>query len=90
MTKLNSKNRKILESIFSEPVRSDVLWKDIEKVLSALGAEISEGSGSRIRIYLNGVKAVFHRPHPQKHTDKGSLKSVRRFLTEAGVKNVKV
>jgi len=35
---------------------------------------------------LNGVIAVFHRPHPQKETDKGALKSVRRFLKNAGVK----
>ena len=28
----------------------------------ALGAEISEGNGSRVRIALNGVRAVFHRP----------------------------
>ena len=53
----------------------------------ALGGEVSEGSGSRIRVALNGVRAVFHRPHPEKETDKGTLKSVRRFLLEAGVKS---
>ncbi|WP_370867743.1 type II toxin-antitoxin system HicA family toxin [Brevundimonas sp.] len=37
-----------------------------------------------MRVSLDGVDAVFHRPHPQKETDKGALKSVRRFLTEAG------
>jgi len=30
--------------------------------------------------------AVFHRPHPGKEADKGTLKSMRRFLVEAGVK----
>ncbi len=90
MNKLNSKQKKILDDIFKEPIKSDVLWKDIEKVLVALGAEISQGNGSRIRIYLNGVRAVFHRPHPRKQTDKGALKSMRRFLIEAGVKNVKI
>ncbi len=90
MNKLNSKHKKILEDIFKEPIKSDILWKDIENILAALGAEISEGSGSRIRIYLNGVRAVFHRPHPKKQTDKGALKSMRRFLVEAGVKNVKI
>ena len=90
MNKLNSKQKKILEDIFKEPIKSDILWKDIENILVALGAEISEGSGSRIRIYLNGVRAVFHRPHPKKQTDKGALKSMRRFLVEAGVKNVKI
>ena len=28
--------------------------------------------------------AVFHKPHPQKETDKATLKSVRRFFTETG------
>ncbi|MCJ2041254.1 type II toxin-antitoxin system HicA family toxin [Methylobacterium sp. J-059] len=53
--------------------------------MSACGAEITEGRGSRIRVALHGVRAVFHRPHPQKETDKGAVKSVRRFLIEAGV-----
>ncbi len=84
--KLNKKHQKILDSIFVEPVRSNVIWNDIEKLLKALGTEISQGRGSRVRLYLNGVKAVFHRPHPKKETDKGALKSMRRFLIEAGVK----
>jgi hypothetical protein len=54
-------------------------------MLKACGAEISEGKGSRIRVVLNKVRAVFHRPHPAKETDKGALRSIRRFLTEAGV-----
>lgn len=90
MKKLNAKHKKILENIFKEPIKSDVLWNDIEKLLSVLGAEISEGKDSRVRVYLNGVRAVFHRPHPKKQTDKGALKSIRRFLIEAGIKNVKI
>jgi len=82
---LSGKHWKTLEAIFADPVRSNVLWNDIENLLRALGAEISEGKGSRVRIALNGVRAVFHRPHPQKETDKGALKSMRRYLTEAGV-----
>jgi hypothetical protein len=50
-----------------------------------LGAEVTEGSGSRVRIALNGVRSVFHRPHPEKEVDKGAVKSIRRFLLEAGV-----
>lgn len=65
-------------------MRSNVVWTDVEKLFEALGAEVSEGRGSRVRVYLNNVRAVFHRPHPQKETDKGALRSVRRFLAEAG------
>lgn len=83
---LSKKHQQIFDQIFQDPIRSDVEWKDIEKLLIALGAEITEGKGSRVRIYLNNVRAVFHRPHPRKETDKGALRSVRRFLNEAGVK----
>jgi hypothetical protein len=83
---MNSRNKKTLTAIFQEPVRSDINWSEIEKLFISLGAEVSEGSGSRVRVALNGVRAVFHRPHPKKVTDKGALKSVRRFLLTAGVK----
>jgi len=82
---VNKKHRQTLKIIFENPVRSNVLWSDVEKLLIALGAELSEGRGSRIRIALNGVRAVFHRPHPRKETDKGALVSMRRFLTEAEI-----
>ncbi len=71
---------------FKQPVQSNVVWQECEKLLEALGAEIVEGNGSRVRIRLNGVKAVFHRPHPQKETDKGALVSLRKFLENSGVK----
>jgi hypothetical protein len=80
-----SKHQKTLTAIFEMPVRSNIAWSDIEKMLKSLGAEMSEGSGSRVRIALGGVRAVFHRPHPRKETDKGAVISMRRFLTEAGV-----
>ena len=82
---MGPKHRRTLEAIFEDPVRSNTAWRDIEALLEATGAEITEGSGSRVRIALNDVRAVFHRPHPQKETDKGAVKSMRRFLTEAGV-----
>ena len=87
---VNKKNKSTLAAIFEDPVRSDILWTDIERLLYALGAEITEGRGSRVRIALRDVRAVFHRPHPRKVTDKGSVKSMRRFLIAAGVKDVEV
>jgi hypothetical protein len=75
----------MLSAIFEDPVRSNISWRDIESMLLAAGGKITEGAGSRVRIALNEVRAVFHRPHPQKETDKGAVKSMRRFLTEAGL-----
>ena len=83
--KLSSKHLRTFRAIFDDPFRSDLEWTDIEKLLLALGADLSEGRGSRVRVHLKGIRAVFHRPHPQKETEKGALKSMRRFLIEAGI-----
>lgn len=82
---MRGKYKKTLLAIFASPIRSNVLWSDIEALLMDLGADITEGNGSRVRIALNGIRAVFHRPHQKKETDKGALKSMRKFLETAGV-----
>ena len=84
---MNTKNKKTLENIYKRPVPADIFWTDIESLFISLGAEIYEGAGSRIRVKLNNTRAVFHRPHPEKITDKGAVNSVRRFLENAGVEN---
>jgi hypothetical protein len=94
---VSGKHLRVLQDIFTIPVRSNIDWRDIEKMLIALGAEITEGSGSRVRISLpcysvsssveevGHVKAVFHRHHPRKETDKGAVVSMRRFLVTANI-----
>jgi hypothetical protein len=83
---MDSKHRRTLEAIFEKPERANILWRDIESLFVALNGELSEGSGSRVRVALNGVRAVFHRPHPRKEASKASVRAVRRFLEQAGVK----
>ncbi len=82
---MRKKHRKTLDDIFTTPVKANIVWRDIESLLVALGAEIKEGRGSRVRIKLNDIWVVFHRPHPQKETDKGAVKAMREFLEKAGV-----
>ncbi len=76
---MKSKHIKTFKEIYDSPVRSSISWKDIEGMLAALGVEISEGNGSRVRLAYNGVRATFHRPHPKKATDKGAVVSMRCF-----------
>ena len=83
---MNKKQQQTLNKIFEKPERSDIPWVNVESLFIALGAKISEGRGSRVRVALNDLRAVFHRPHPERVTNKGAVKSVRRFLKEAGVK----
>ncbi len=82
---MNNKQMQTLIAIFTVPVPTDIKWKDIINLLDALGAKIAQGKGSRVRILLNGIKAVFHEPHPRKETDRGAIVSVREFLQKAGV-----
>lgn len=83
---MRKKHTETLNAIFHTPILSNVKWSDIESLFISLGARVTEGRGSRVKVFLNDRVSVFHRPHPQKETDKGALVSVRRFLEEAGVK----
>lgn len=78
------KHDKTLEDVLQK--KANIPWSDIESMLRHFGAEITEGNGSRVRVALNGIRAVFHRPHPEKETDRGAVGSVKRFLEEAGIK----
>ena len=82
---MNSKHQRTLQAIQGKPVSPNIRWQDIEALFVALGSEISEGNGSRVRIKLNGISMVFHRPHPAPQTDKGALVSVGKFLKMAGI-----
>ena len=78
-------HERTLAAIFAEPTRANLRWAEIESRLLHLGATISAGSSSRVRVALNGVRAVFQRPHPPPLATKPAVRSVRRFLSEAGV-----
>src|SRR3712207_607446 len=63
---VNSKHRKTLRAVFTDPVSPNVAWSEIEALLVAVGARKIEGAGSRVRFEGRGIIASFHRPHPQK------------------------
>jgi hypothetical protein len=67
------------------PTPANIAWKDIESLFLVCGAIVSQGNVLRIRISLNSVIAVFHEPHPEKEASQGSVKSVRDFLSKAGI-----
>jgi hypothetical protein len=75
-----------LHAVFAKPTRANIRWSAIEAMIRALGGEIAEREGSRVAARLNGVIAVFHRPHPRPETKKGAVEAVRQFLENAGVK----
>jgi hypothetical protein len=75
-----------LNAVFARPTKAEIRWSAIESLIRALGGEVTERAGSRVAARLNGVTAVFHRPHPRPETKKGAVEAVRQFLMNAGVK----
>jgi hypothetical protein len=83
---MNTRHQRTLDAVFAVPARANIEWSAIEALFVALGARITERAGSRASVVLNGKVEVFHRPHPHKEASKAVVRSVREFLTKAGVK----
>ncbi|MDR2947430.1 MAG: type II toxin-antitoxin system HicA family toxin [Candidatus Adiutrix sp.] len=82
---MKAKHAKTLSLIFSHPASGNVRWNDVEALLTALGADIIEAAGSRIRVDLFNQVRVFHRPHPSPNMDKGAVANLRDWLEANGV-----
>ena len=83
---MNSKQKKVLATVFKDPVSGTIEWDDIEHLLVSVGCEVVEGRGSRIRFNFKGMIASFHRPHPAKEAKRYQVKEVREYLIRIGVK----
>ena len=79
---MNNRQRKTLDAVFSKPTRANIPWADIESLLIAVGCEVVEGAGSRVRFEFKGVVATFHRPHPAKEAMRYQVREARDYLTE--------
>lgn len=83
ISSLNAKQRKIYEAVCGNPTPNNIAWDDLVSLFKGLGASVVMGSGSSTTVSLNGVKASFHRPHPQKEAGRGLVRQVRRFIDTA-------
>ena len=77
---MNSRHRKTLASVFTDPVSGSIEWMAIEGLLLAAGAQRIEGRGSRVRFEKDGEIASFHRPHPGKEAKRYQVRDARDFL----------
>lgn len=82
---MNSRQRRTHQRIFERPTRSDLKWTAVVSLLKALGAEISEADGARVRVLLSERIAIFHRPHPAPEAGKGLIEALRKYLENAGM-----
>ncbi len=84
---MNSTHRKTLEILFAQPVPRSLTYRNVERLLVALGCELGEGAGSRVRFLppRGGLPLYLHRPHPGKELKPYQVASVRAFLESMGV-----
>ena len=82
---MNARQRRTLELIYSLPVPASLERLRIESLLIALGAQMIEGNGARVRFELNGIVATFHRPHPAKEAKPYQVRDTRTLLEQAGI-----
>jgi len=82
---MNSKHKKTLKIIFTNPVNGNIEWRKIEALFLALGAIRTERAGSAFSFILNNIRADFHRPHPDKASLRYRVKDARKFLEQAGI-----
>ncbi|WP_245410237.1 type II toxin-antitoxin system HicA family toxin [Falsochrobactrum shanghaiense] len=82
---MNSKQKKTLAAIFKDPVSGTIEWAAVESLLLAVGCQVIEGNGSRVRFEINGEIESFHRPHPAKEAKRYQVRAARAFLIRLGV-----
>ena len=83
---MNSRHAKKLAAVFRDPVSGTIAWSAIDALLRAVGSEVIEGRGSRVRFGRDGIVANFHRPHPAKEAKRYQVRDARAYLTMLGVK----
>lgn len=83
---MNGKQRKTLLAVFRDPVSGSLEWAALESLLVAIGCDVIEGSGSRVRFDKDGEVEMFHRPHPAKEAKRYQIRAARAYLLRLGVK----
>jgi acyl dehydratase len=83
---VNNKHKKTLFAVFGSPIPKSMPWADLESLLIAAGAAVTEGDGSRVKFDAGGVTVRFHRPHKPKTARAYQVALAREFLESIGVK----
>ena len=82
---MNSRHRKTLVAVFTDPASGTIEWAAIEGLLLSAGVRLIEGRGSRVRFEKDGEVETFHRPHPAKEAKRYQVLAARAFLERIGV-----
>jgi hypothetical protein len=78
-------HERTLEQLFQHPVAHNVEWRDVVRLLEAVGS-IQEEHNGKLRVEIHGQTTVLHRPRHKDLADVEQLVEIRHFLERAGVK----
>ncbi len=82
---MSHKHEHLLYALFQDPISGNIHWREVESLLEHLGAKVESLSGARIRMVLNGVEGVLHRPHHSNVCGREEIKHIREYLASARV-----
>jgi len=82
---MNSKQRNTFAKIFDNPVRKNIKWTDVEKLIVSVGGSIKQADGSRIRIDLAEYSLNIHTQHPHKELKPYQVRAIRKLFVERGL-----
>ena len=80
---MSHKHLHLLQTIYHDPISANIHWREIESLLRHLSADVEPLSGARLRVRINGVEGILHRPHHGNTLDKSAVRHVREFLAHA-------
>ena len=82
---LNNHHRATLRRVFEKPTSASIRFADLESLLRALGAEVTEGKGSRIRFDLQDEQWHTHRPHPGVEAKRYQVRELQELFGRLGI-----
>jgi len=75
---MNHRHRKVLHALFAHPVSGNIHFRDVEHLLTELGAALENRSGARVGVTLDGHTIAIH--HAQKSLPLEEVQQIRKFL----------
>ncbi|HEY5791442.1 MAG TPA: type II toxin-antitoxin system HicA family toxin [Gammaproteobacteria bacterium] len=82
---MSHKHAHLLNALFQDPPSGNIHWREIESLLHHLGATTENLSGNRLKVVLNGVEGVLHRPHQGHTLARPEVQHLRGYLASARV-----
>ena len=81
---MNHRHRKVLQALFAHPISANIAARDVETLLTELGATVENRHGGRMGVHLNDHFAEF--AHRSAHAlTPDQARHVHKFLTDAKI-----